>query len=238
MPEGDRDRATRDAPIRLTVFDLDNTLLDGDSDVLWCEFLLDRGLLERERFVAGNADMERRYAQGTVGVAEFAAFYVSTLAGRTVAEVDALRRAFLRETIAPRIPQPARALVARHQREGDLVVLSTATNRVITELTASELGIAHLIATEVELEHERYSGRPRGVLNMRDGKVERLRGFLAERALELQHCESRFYSDSINDLPLLQAVRSPVVVDPDTALAAVALERGWPTLRLRGRSLG
>ncbi|MCL4744077.1 MAG: HAD-IB family hydrolase [Burkholderiaceae bacterium] len=222
--------------MRLTIFDLDHTLLDGDSDTLWCEFLVERGLLDRAHFFAGNADMERRYALGTVGVDEFAAFYVSTLAGRTVPEVDSLRRDFLRESIVPRIPDAARALVARHLATDDLVVLSTATNRVITELTAAHLEIPHLIATEVERRAERYSGRPIGVPNMRDGKVERLDAFLAARSLSLEQCESRFYSDSINDLPLLSAVRTAVVVNPDDRLADVAACRGWEAIRLHARN--
>ncbi len=220
------------AAIRLTIFDLDHTLLDGDSDALWCEFLVERGLIDRTRFVAGNADMERRYGLGTVGVAEFAAFYVSTLAGRTVTEVDRLRREFLRESIAPRLPGAARALVARHLATDELVVLSTATNRVITELTAQHLGISHLIATEVELQSDTYSGRPSGVPNMREGKVERLDAFLAARSLSRDQCDSRFYSDSINDLPLLSAVRTAIVVDPDARLAGVAASRGWETISL------
>ena len=176
--------------------------------------------------------MERRYGLGTVGAAEFTAFYVSTLAGRTVTEVDRLRRDFLRESITPRIPAAARALVARHLATDELVVLSTATNRVITELTAQHFGIPHLIATEVELQSDTYSGRPSGVLNMREGKVERLDAFLAERSLSHDQCDSRFYSDSINDLALLSAVRTAIVVNPDARLAGVAANRGWETISL------
>ena len=233
MPEGNERVADPRAPIRLTIFDLDNTLLEGDSDALWCEFLVSRRLLDRDRFIAGNADMERRYAQGSVGVGEFAQFYVSTLAGRTVAEVDALRHDFMHEVIAPRIPRAARLLVSTHLLQSGLVVLSTATNRVITELTAAHLGIEHLIATEVELSDGRYSGRPTGVLNMRDGKVTRLHAFLAEHSLALSACESCFYSDSINDLPLLSAVGVPVAVDADPALAEIARQRGWQSITLR-----
>lgn len=223
--------------LRLTLFDLDHTLLDGDSDQLWCGFLMDQGLLARERFEARNAEMERQYKAGTVSPAEFSAFYVSTLAGLSRAAWQPWRRRFLDEVVAPRIPAAAHALVQRHSAAGDLVVLTTATNRFITELTAAHLGIAHLIATECEAqglgEAEGFSGQPCGTLNMREGKVERLQAWLAARRIELHECDSTAYSDSINDLPLLRAVRRPVAVNPDARLAAVAAECGWPVLSLR-----
>ena len=219
---------------RLALFDLDHTLLDGDSDVLWCEFLMQRGLLERASFAARNEAMEREYRAGTVSAAAFAGFYVSTLAGRSAAGCEPLRRAFLHEVVLPRIGGAARELVAARQRDSALVVLTTATNRVITELTAEHLGITHLIATECELDAAgRYSGRPAGTLNMREGKVTRLHDWLRARGSALAEHESWAYSDSSNDLPLLEAVDHAVVVHPDERLARIAAERGWPSLRLR-----
>jgi phosphoserine phosphatase len=123
--------------------------------------------------------------------------------------------------------------VRRHQDQGDLVVMSTATNRFITELTAAHLAVEHLIATECDMDGERFTGKPSGTLNMREGKVVRLNEWLAWRGLSLIDCHSTFYSDSINDLPLLSAVAQAVAVDPDERLAAVAAERGWPVLSLR-----
>jgi len=223
--------------LRLTLFDLDHTLLDGDSDVLWCDFLMDLGVLDRALFAPRNADMERQYRAGSVSVQDFCAFYVSTLAARSRAAWQPLRRRFLDEVVAPRIPAAAHALVQRHHDAGDLVVLTTATNRFITELTAAHLGISHLIATECETTGEGetagFSGRPTGTLNMRNGKVTRLQDWLAVRRIVLQECESTLYSDSYNDLPLLTAVRKPVAVNPDARLAAVAADRGWPVLSLR-----
>jgi HAD superfamily hydrolase (TIGR01490 family) len=220
--------------MRLTLFDLDHTLLRGDSDVLWCEFLMQRGLLERAAFEPRSAAMARAYEAGTVDAAAFCSFYVATLAGRTPQEWEPARRAFLHECIAPRLTDGARALVRRHREAGDLVVLTTATNRFITELTAAHLGIEHLIATGCELDAQgRFSGRLEGTPNMREGKVEHLARWLAARGSTLQAHASRLYSDSINDLPLLAAVHEPVVVDPDAALAAVARERGWPVISLR-----
>lgn len=220
---------------RLALFDLDHTLLEGDSDQLWCDFLMARGVLDRAAFAARNAAMERDYRAGTVSVQAFSEFYVGTLAGRTAAGWQAEREAFLREVIAPRLSAAARALVRERQADSALVVLTTATNRFITELTALELGIAHLLATECELDADgRFTGRPRGTLNMREGKVTRLHEWLAERGERLADFESWAYSDSANDLPLLLAADRAHVVHPDARLAAVAAERAWPVLRLHG----
>lgn len=218
--------------MKLTLFDLDHTLLSGDSDVLWCEFLMDESVLDRVAFAARNADMETRYKAGTVGVKEFADFYVGTLAGRSPGDWEPFRQAFLATRIVPRIPAAAQALVNRHIDAGDLVVMTTATNRFITELTAMYLGVEHLLATEVEVQNGVLTGCTRGTLNMREGKVVRLHEWLTARGHRLQSFESTAYSDSINDLPLLQAVDHAIVVDPDRQLAAVANRAGWPVLRL------
>lgn len=217
---------------RLALFDLDHTLLLGDSDVLWCDFLMDQGVLERSVFASRNANIEARYKTGDVDAAEFANFYVSTLRGRSPAQWQTLRQQFLHDVIVPRVPQAALDLVAKHQRAGDLVVLTTATNRFLTELTAQHLGIAHVIATEPQLLGGVFSGATDGVLNMRGGKVLRLHAWLQARGAELQGFESTGYSDSINDLPLLEAVNHAVVVHADARLTAIAAERGWRFLRL------
>ena len=219
--------------MRLALFDLDHTLLSGDSDVLWCEFLMDEGLLDRAEFAPRNAEMARRYAEASVSAQDFSEFYVATLAGRTPAEWAPLCERFLAEVIAPRIPPAAHALVESHRTRGDRLVLTTATNRGLTGMTARHLGIADLIATEVELVNGRCSGRTAGVLNMREGKVERLRSWLDEQGLPVTLLgEGVFYSDSSNDLPLLQAVAEPVAVDPDAALARHAAAAGWSVLKL------
>ena len=218
---------------RIALFDLDHTLLLGDSDVLWCDFLMAQGVLDRASFAARNLDIEARYKTGNVDPVEFANFYVSTLAGRSPAQWEPLRRQFMREEVAPRIPASALDLVRTHQQHGDLVVLTTATNRFLTELTAVHLGIAHVIATEPELVDGVFTGTTTGVLNMRAGKVTRLHAWLAERGEALAGFDSTGYSDSINDLPLLEAVNTPVAVHADARLAAIAAERGWKTLQLR-----
>jgi HAD superfamily hydrolase (TIGR01490 family) len=217
---------------RLTLFDLDHTLLSGDTDVLWCEFLMDKGVLERRDFAARNADMEARYKAGTVGVQEFADFYVGTLVGKSMAEWEPLRRAFLASHVIPRIPRAAIHLVRQHLRAGELVVMTTATNRFITELTAVYFGIENLLATETEVIDGVFSGKTSGTLNMRAGKVERLGQWLAARGNKLEDFHSTAYSDSINDRPLLEAVDEAVAVDPDPLLSDVAHQRGWRVLRL------
>ncbi len=215
----------------LALFDLDHTLLLGDSDVLWCNFLVARGVLDAS-FVQRNRDIDARYQAATVGPAEFSAFYVSTLAGRSPSQWEATRQAFLASEIVPRIPQASLALVHQHHSAGDLVVLTTATNRFLVELTARHLGIAHVIATEPELVDGVFSGRPTGVLNMREGKPARLHAWLHARGVRLSQFHSTGYSDSINDLPLLEAVDTPVVVHADARLSAIAAARGWKSISL------
>jgi len=220
---------------RLALFDLDHTLLDGDSDVLWCNFLIEHGVLDRTTFGTRNAQMDRDYRAGSVSAKAFCEFYVSTLAARTRLEWEPLLSEFLVHVIAPRIGAAAHALVRKHENAGDLLLLTTATNRFLTEPTAIHLDIEHLIATECESDAAgNFTGRTSGTLNMREGKVERLHGWLQSRGIDWRDCDATFYSDSINDLPLLTAVHHAVVVNPDTHLAAVAAQRGWPAIRLHG----
>jgi HAD superfamily hydrolase (TIGR01490 family) len=218
----------------LALFDLDHTLLSGDSDVLWCDWLMREGVLDRASFGPRNAAMESGYQAGTVSVAEFCGFYVGTLAGHTLAQWEPLRQRFLAEEIVPRIPEAAHQQVRLHQDAGHTVVLTTATNRVITALTARHLGISHLIATECEVGADGcFTGRVTGTPNMREGKVTRLHAWLSERGTALDALDSVAYSDSMNDAPLLSAARRAVAVDPDPRLAALAAERGWTVLRWR-----
>ena len=219
---------------RLALFDLDNTLLTGDTDVLWCDFLIQRGRLDGATFAATNADMECRYQAGSATAEEFCAFYVSLLRGIARRDGEVLRRHFFDEWIRPRLPDDARALVEKHRSLGDVLILTTATNRFITELTARDLGIEHLIAIEAETVDDVFTGKTVGVVNMREGKVVRLAQWLEARGWAVSRIkEATFYSDSINDLPLLSVVANPVAVDPDLKLAQAAGVRGWPTMKLR-----
>jgi HAD superfamily hydrolase (TIGR01490 family) len=217
--------------MQLALFDLDHTLLSGDSDVLWCDFLFEQGLIDAA-FRRRSVDMAQNYGAGTVIPKDYYNFYAGTMTGRTPAALQPLRERFLTEWIRPRIPDDARALLSRHRDAGDTLVLTTATSRVISELTAADLGVDHYICTELEQVDGRFTGRTSGVLNIRSGKVERLRQWLSDLGLpESTLAEASFYSDSINDLALLSVVRRPVVVDPDVRLESTARWKGWSVLR-------
>jgi HAD superfamily hydrolase (TIGR01490 family) len=220
--------------LKLALFDLDGTLLDGDTDELWCAFLIDEGILDRATFEPRNRDVVTRYKAGSIGPAEFCAFYASTLAGRTAQAWAAQRARFVETWVLPCIGAAARALVARHRDLGEKVLLTTATNRFLTEPIAESLGFAddELIATELETRDGAFTGTNAGVLNMREGKVTRLEAWLRARGEDVDAAigEASFFSDSANDLPLLCAVASAFVVDPDPILRREAEERGWPIL--------
>ncbi len=217
--------------MRLALFDLDHTLLSGDSDMLWCDFLLEQGLLDGA-FRARNRHMAAAYTAGSVTPADYCNFYASTLAGHGESYWQPLRERFLQAVIRPRIPADARALLQQHRDAGHTLVLTTATNRVVSSLTAADLGVDHYLATEVEVIDGVFTGRTQGVLNMRTGKVDRLRAWLqGQGQTEAVLKQAAFYTDSINDLPLLSVVRRPVVVDPDPRLESAALRKGWKVLR-------
>jgi len=222
------------SPPRLALFDLDGTLLAGDTDVLWCDFLVAEGILDRAAFAAANRDVAERYARGAIPAEEFAGFYAATLAGRSPAAWQPLRDRFVESVVVPRIGDAARALVARHRDDGDRLVLTTATNRFLVAPIAAALGIAELIATELELAaNGEFSGRTAGTVNMRSGKLARLAAWLDANDMPRSALTAAtFYSDSINDLPLLEAVGTPVVVDPDPRLHDEAMRRGWRVVRL------
>lgn len=217
----------------LALFDLDHTLLSGDSDLLWCDFLIARGELGVGWRVR-CAEMGDAYTAGTVTPREYCDFHAGTLAGRSAADLQPLRESFLADVVRPRIPADARALLARHREAGDTLVLTTATNPVVSELTARDLGVDHYLCSELEMQGDRYTGRSRGVPNMRTGKLERLRTWMAEHGEPEQALRrAAFYSDSINDLALLSAVGRPTVVDPDPRLESTARRKGWAVLKLR-----
>jgi HAD superfamily hydrolase (TIGR01490 family) len=228
-------RAASRGARRLALFDLDGTLLDGDTDELWCQFLIAEGILDRAGFEARNRSVAERYAEGAITPAEFCAFYASTLAGRTPAEWAGQRERFVATVIVPRLGAAARALVDGHRKAGDRLLLTTATNRFLTTPIAALLGFdeGHLIATELELEGGRFTGRNRGVLNMREGKVARLQAWFGEAGIAAGAlADAVFYSDSGNDLPLLRVVGRPVAVDPDARLRAEAERAGWNIVSL------
>ncbi len=216
----------------LALFDLDNTLLTGDSDDEWFNFLAAEGALDRQAGEAVKADIVRRYRDGSVGTLEFCEYFLQLFVPYEMPALLAWREKYIREWIIPRIPDAARELLDSHR--DSLVVIATATNRFITEPIAQALGVEHLIATEPEMRDGRFTGRVAGTPSFREGKATRTLEWLAARGQTLgDFSASWFYSDSINDRPLLERVTRPVAVDPDPPLGRLARERGWPVLSLR-----
>ena len=218
---------------RLALFDLDNTLLAGDSDFEWAQFLIEQGVLDREVYEARNQAFYDQYKAGVLDIREFLDFQLKPLSRHPRAVLDAWHREFMSCKIRPIIRPAARALVARHA--GDLRILISATNTFVTGPIAVEFGIPELIATEPEERDGEFTGRVRGTPCFREGKVERLETWLASSGRTLaSFSESWFYSDSLNDLPLLSRVTHPVAVDPDETLRAHAQRQGWPIISLEG----
>jgi len=220
--------------MRLVLFDLDNTLLTGDSDYEWGQFLVDRGVLDRAAYEAQNRAYYEQYVQGTLDIHEYLGFALRPLAEHSPQQLQRWHGEFMRDRIVPMITPAARELVHRHLGEGDLCAIITATNSFVTAPIAREFGVTHLIATEPECRDGRFTGRVAGTPCFREGKLKRLDEWLAARGRRAEDFdESVFYSDSHNDLPLLQRVTRPVAVDPDAPLAAEAARRGWAVLSLR-----
>ncbi len=214
----------------LALFDLDNTLLQGDSDYAWCEFLIDKGVLEEEAFREANDRFYRDYETGTLDMQEYLAFQLKPLGELPMEDLHRWREEYVATRVEPMISPDALALLEKHRARGDELVLITATNRFVTEPIAERLNVPTLLATEVERANGRYTGRPSGTPTFREGKVTRLEEWLTQTGQTLEG--SFFYSDSQNDLPLLNKVDHPVAVNPDPVLRAHAKEKGWPILLL------
>ena len=220
--------------MRLALFDLDNTLLAGDSDYEWGQFLVDRGILRREVYEAQNRAYFEQYAAGTLDIHEYLGFALRPLAEHGRGDLARWHGEFMASRILPMVSAAARALVRRHLDRGDLCAIITATNSFVTAPIAREFGVPHLIATEPECRDGRFTGKVAGTPCFREGKVRRLHEWLSAQARRLaDFAESSFYSDSHNDLPLLELVSRPVAVDPDDRLAEEAARRGWDRISLR-----
>jgi len=217
--------------VKLALFDLDNTLLEGDSDYAWAQFLIEEGVLRREEYETRNEWFYERYKDGTLDIAQFLRFQLAPIARRPRAQLDAWHMDFMQRKIRPMILPRAPQLIAQHADA--LTAIVTATNRFITQPIAAELGVANLIATDIEEENGLFTGLPRGVPAFREGKIRRVNEWLGAKGRVLEDFESWFYSDSLNDLPLLERVTHPVAVDPDATLRSHAIERGWPVISLR-----
>ena len=217
--------------LNLALFDLDNTLLAGDSDFEWAQFLIEEGVLDREVYEARNQDFYDQYKAGTLDIREFLDFQLKPLSRHSRAVLDAWHADYMKRKIMPVIRDSARELVARHRN--DTRVLITATNSFVTAPIAREFGIEHLIATEPAHVDGEFTGSVWDMPCFREGKVQRLDAWLAGRGATLSSFdESWFYSDSLNDLPLLERVTHPVAVDPDDTLRAYAETKSWPVISL------
>jgi HAD superfamily hydrolase (TIGR01490 family) len=220
--------------MNLALFDLDNTLLAGDSDYEWAQFLISKGVLDRGLHETRNLEFFEHYKAGTLNILEFLDFQLAPLTRYERHQLDQWHDEFMEQRILPAIGKAARDLVASHAGQGDLMAIVTATNSFVTGPIAREFGIPHLIATIPAQENGRFTGQPRGIPSFREGKITRVEAWLESLGLWWGSFErSTFYSDSLNDLPLLERVTHPIAVDADATLAGVAKERGWPHLSLR-----
>lgn len=215
----------------LAIFDLDNTLLGGDSDHAWGQFLVDQGIVDADAYQKANNYFFEQYQQGAMNVFEFLEFALKPLSQHPKAQLDAWHQLFMKQVVAPMRLTKADALLKKHRDQGDFLLIITATNRFVTEPIAESMGVDHILATEPEFIDGAYTGRVAGTPCFQAGKVERLNEWLAETRHSLEG--SYFYSDSRNDLPLLEIVDYPVAVDADEALTQYAESQGWPVISLR-----
>ena len=218
----------------LALFDLDNTLLAGDSDYNWSLFLIKQGLLDEKTHHERNEQFYLDYKNGNLDIYKFLAFQLKPLSEHSMADLNALHAKYMDSVIRPMMTQKAQDLVNQHKAQGDLCLVITATNSFVTKPIAQAYGIAHLIGTDPEMVNGAYTGGVAGVPSFQEGKVTRLKQWLAERGQELADFErSYFYSDSHNDLPLMKLVTHPVAVDADAKLTDYAQQHGWPHISLR-----
>ncbi|MEE8289318.1 MAG: HAD family hydrolase [Nitrosomonadaceae bacterium] len=220
--------------MNLALFDLDNTLLISDSDFEWAQFLIEQRVLDREVYEARNLEFYAQYKDGTLDIHQFLDFQLKPLSRHSRIQLDVWHNEFMAKRILPLIAPGAHELINKHMLEGDLCVIITATNRFVTAPIAQALGINNLIATEPEQKNGEFTGQVSGAPCFREGKITRLENWLDERNLTwLSFLESWFYSDSLNDMPLLNKVSRPVAVDPDTTLKSYAEKNNWPIISLR-----
>ncbi|MEW6764641.1 MAG: HAD family hydrolase [Pseudomonadota bacterium] len=217
--------------MNLAIFDLDNTLLAGDSDYLWGRFLCDMGIVDPALYEAANQRFYEDYKQGTLDIDAFLRFSLAPLAAHSLEQLEAWHHQFMEEMIEPIILPRAIDLIEEHRARGDVPLIITATNAFVTEPIARRLGIEDILATQPEREGDRYTGRYVGTPTFQHGKVKALQEWKTAQPEPFER--TWFYSDSRNDLPLLEQVEHPVAVDADAVLASEAEKRGWPHISLR-----
>lgn len=215
----------------LAIFDLDNTLIGDDSDHLWSQFVCEQQLVDADDFARRSEQFYAEYQAGVLDIDAYLRLTLGSLKGRPLDQLNAWHRRFMDNKITPIMLPKAAALIADHRQQGHELLIITATNRFITAPIAAALGIENLIACEAEIVNGVYTGEPSGIPSYQAGKVTRLHAWLADRDIGL--AGAWFYSDSHNDLPLLELVDNPVAVDPDDTLRARAVALGWPVISLR-----
>ncbi len=218
---------------RLALFDLDNTLLAGDSDHAWGEFVIEQGLVDAKSHRAANDWFYQQYLEGKLDIHAYVKFTLSPILEFDSGQRQVLHRRFMQKIVTPMILDSGRELLHQHQEAGDHCVIITATNSFITAPIAEELGVKTLIATELKIDQERLTGEIAGIPCYQQGKVEKLQQWLANSDLKYELGDACFYTDSINDLSLMEAVGKPVAVDPDEQLVAVANQKNWEVISLR-----
>ncbi|GGN33475.1 MULTISPECIES: HAD family hydrolase [Marinomonas] len=215
----------------LAIFDLDGTLLNGDSDYTWGQFLVEKGLVDTQVYKEANDKFFKQYQSGTLDIFEYLAFSLAPLTQFSKAELTALHQTFMQEKIQPMMQKKASELLKHHKDQGHFLLMITATNQFVTGPIGEALGMDHIIAPVPEIVNDQYTGRVVGIPSFQAGKVTRLNDWLAETGHSMEG--SYFYSDSRNDLPLLELVTHPVAVDADETLTNIAQERGWQHISLR-----
>ena len=220
--------------MNLALFDLDNTLLTSDSDFEWSQFLIEKKVLDRKEYESRNLEFYEQYKSGILDINQFLDFQLQPLSLYPRTQLDDWHNEFMAKKIMSQIAPGAYKLINEHMLGGDLCIIITATNRFVTEPIARILGINNLIATEPAQEDGEFNGQVFGTPCFREGKITRLEDWMDEHNLTwLSFLESWFYSDSLNDIPLLKKVTNPVAVDPDSTLEKYAKENNWPIISLR-----
>ncbi len=209
----------------LALFDLDNTLLSGDSDYEWGQFLVRKNLVDKKAYEEANIRFYEQYKQGELDIYEWSAFTFKPLAERSMKALATLHKEYMQDVILPIMGDKAKATIKHHRQQGHTLIVITATNSFITRPIVEAFGIENLIATESKIVNGRYTTDVDGIPCFSTGKVERLTAWLTRNNESLEG--SYFYSDSHNDLPLLEIVDHPIAVDPDGTLEAIAKQREW-----------
>ena len=215
----------------LAIFDLDGTLLNGDSDYTWGQFLVEKGLVDSQVYKQANDKFFEEYQAGTLDIHEYLAFSLEPLTKFSKEELSKLHNTFMQEKVQPMMQAKANALLKHHKDQGHFLLMITATNQFVTGPIGDALGMDHIIAPVPEIINDHYTGKIVGVPSFQAGKVTRLNDWLAETGHSMEG--SYFYSDSRNDLPLLELVTHPIAVDADETLTKIAQERGWQHISLR-----